>query len=78
MPTASVTWNVRGLSGRNRPSPLTCGEIKDSASLSNRLSTFTRNRTSLTGPIDYRNLGFFNAGWYGQSRRLLGNLRWRF
>lgn len=26
----------------------------------------------------YRNVGFFNAGFYGQPRRVLGNLRWRF
>jgi outer membrane receptor for ferric coprogen and ferric-rhodotorulic acid len=26
----------------------------------------------------YRNVGFFNTGFYGQPRRVLGNLRWRF
>lgn len=26
----------------------------------------------------YRNVGFFNAGFYGQPRRVLANLRWRY
>lgn len=36
------------------------------------------NATNLLDKTYYRNVGFFNSGWYGQPRRVLGNLRWRF
>lgn len=51
IPTDSVSWNVRGDNGRKRPSPVSAGEMNESVSLSNRLSTFARSRMSFTGPI---------------------------
>lgn len=36
------------------------------------------NATNVLDKNYYRNVGFFNAAWYGQPRRVLGNLRWRF
>ncbi len=36
------------------------------------------NATNLLDKTYYRNVGFFNSGWYGTPRRVLGNLRWKF
>lgn len=36
------------------------------------------NVTNLLDKKYYRNVGFFNAGFYGQPRRVLGNLRFRY
>jgi outer membrane receptor for ferric coprogen and ferric-rhodotorulic acid len=36
------------------------------------------NATNVLDKTYYRNVGFFNAGWYGQPRRVLANLRWHF
>ncbi|WP_313436971.1 TonB-dependent siderophore receptor [Novosphingobium sp.] len=36
------------------------------------------NATNVLDKTYYRNVGFFNAGWYGQLRRVLANLRWHF
>nr|WP_086491487.1 TonB-dependent siderophore receptor [Novosphingobium panipatense] len=36
------------------------------------------NATNLFDKTYYRNVGFFNSGWYGQPRRVLANLRWHF
>ncbi|MDN4633641.1 TonB-dependent siderophore receptor [Sphingomonas sp. PsM26] len=36
------------------------------------------NATNILDKTYFRNVGFFNSGWYGQPRRVLGNLRWRF
>lgn len=36
------------------------------------------NATNVLDKTYYRNVGFFNSGWYGQPRRVLGNLRWHF
>ena len=36
------------------------------------------NATNVLDKTYFRNVSFFNSGWYGQPRRVLGNLRWRF
>lgn len=36
------------------------------------------NATNVLNKTYYRNVGFFNSAWYGQPRRVLGNLRWHF
>lgn len=36
------------------------------------------NATNVLDKTYYRNVGFFNSGWYGTPRRVLGNLRWHF
>lgn len=36
------------------------------------------NATNVLDKTYFRNVGFFNSGWYGQPRRILGNLRWHF
>ena len=36
------------------------------------------NATYVLDKTYFRNVGFFNSGWYGTPRRVLGNLRWSF
>lgn len=36
------------------------------------------NATNVLDKTYYRNVGFFNSGWYGTPRRVLGNLRWKY
>ncbi len=44
----------------------------------NRNVSIGVNATNLLDKTYYRNVGFFNSGWYGTPRRVLGNLRWNF